>query len=159
MSTARPLMFAYLVGSLMPDALLEAGAELVDGIGLGRPTWHADGACRRPEHSGVNFFPQRGEDARPAKAVCAACPVRTDCLDQALSTGEKHGIWGGLSERERRRIRGQRHREGQPASTIAGRRRRVVELRADGLSHREIAEQLAVSSSTVALDLRALANA
>lgn len=51
------------------------------------------------------FFPERGEDVAPAKAVCAGCPVREDCLDYALDNGERHGIWGGLSERERRRIR------------------------------------------------------
>jgi WhiB family redox-sensing transcriptional regulator len=51
------------------------------------------------------FFPERGESVVEAKAVCAGCVVRADCLDFALATGEKVGIWGGLSERERRRVR------------------------------------------------------
>jgi WhiB family redox-sensing transcriptional regulator len=48
------------------------------------------------------FFPDKGESTRPAKKVCAACPVRPPCLDWALATREPHGVWGGLSERERR---------------------------------------------------------
>jgi WhiB family redox-sensing transcriptional regulator len=51
------------------------------------------------------FFPERGASTREAKAICAACPVRVDCLEYALANAEKFGIWGGLSERERRRIR------------------------------------------------------
>ena len=51
------------------------------------------------------FFPERGASTREAKAVCRACVVREDCLEYALVNGEKFGIWGGLSERERRRLR------------------------------------------------------
>ncbi len=54
------------------------------------------------------FFPERGASTKEAKAVCRGCMVREDCLEYALSNGEKFGIWGGLSERERRRIRRQR---------------------------------------------------
>ena len=54
------------------------------------------------------FFPERGASTREAKEVCRGCVVREDCLEYALANGEKFGIWGGLSERERRRIRRQR---------------------------------------------------
>jgi WhiB family redox-sensing transcriptional regulator len=54
------------------------------------------------------FFPERGASTREAKAVCRGCEVRGDCLEYALAHGEKFGIWGGLSERERRRVRRQR---------------------------------------------------
>ena len=54
------------------------------------------------------FFPERGASTREAKEVCRGCVVREDCLEYALGNGEKFGIWGGLSERERRRIRRQR---------------------------------------------------
>ncbi len=60
---------------------------------------------------GVNpdlFFPERGASTREAKAVCRGCEVRHDCLEYALAHSEKFGIWGGLSERERRRVRRQR---------------------------------------------------
>jgi len=54
------------------------------------------------------FFPERGASTKEAKSVCKGCVVREDCLEYALANGEKFGIWGGLSERERRRIRRQR---------------------------------------------------
>ncbi len=51
------------------------------------------------------FFPERGASTREAKEVCRGCVVRNECLEYALVNGEKFGIWGGLSERERRRLR------------------------------------------------------
>lgn len=54
------------------------------------------------------FFPERGASTREAKEVCRGCVVREECLEYALGNGEKFGIWGGMSERERRRIRRQR---------------------------------------------------
>ncbi|MEY3594646.1 MAG: hypothetical protein RL576_60 [Actinomycetota bacterium] len=51
------------------------------------------------------FFPERGASTREAKEVCRGCVVRGECLEYALVNGEKFGIWGGLSERERRRLR------------------------------------------------------
>lgn len=55
------------------------------------------------------FFPGRGEPTEPAKSVCTGCVVREPCLEYALAPPlQKHGIWGGMSERERRRLRRQR---------------------------------------------------
>ena len=54
------------------------------------------------------FFPERGASTKEAKEVCRGCVVRDDCLEYALDHGEKFGIWGGMSERERRRLRRQR---------------------------------------------------
>jgi WhiB family transcriptional regulator, redox-sensing transcriptional regulator len=51
------------------------------------------------------FFPERGASTREAKEVCRGCVVKNDCLEYALDNGEKFGIWGGMSERERRRLR------------------------------------------------------
>jgi WhiB family transcriptional regulator, redox-sensing transcriptional regulator len=51
------------------------------------------------------FFPGRGESAEPARQVCAGCPVRQPCLDYAISNRIAYGIWGGLTERERRALR------------------------------------------------------
>ena len=51
------------------------------------------------------FFPERGASTKEAKEVCRGCVVREDCLEYALQNSEKFGIWGGMSERERRRIR------------------------------------------------------
>ena len=74
----------------------------------------ADPASRWQERAnclGVDpdlFFPERGASTREAKGVCKGCEVRNECLEYALAHGEKFGIWGGLSERERRRVRRQR---------------------------------------------------
>jgi WhiB family redox-sensing transcriptional regulator len=51
------------------------------------------------------FFPERGASTREAKEVCRGCVAREECLEYALDNGEKFGIWGGMSERERRRLR------------------------------------------------------
>ena len=59
------------------------------------------------------FFPERGASTREAQEVCKGCVVRGDCLEYALANGEKFGIWGGLSERERRRLRRQRAQDGR----------------------------------------------
>jgi WhiB family redox-sensing transcriptional regulator len=69
------------------------------------------------------FFPERGASTREAKEVCRGCVVRDDCLEYALRNGEKFGIWGGMSERERRRIRRQRalaRAAGLTAATASG---------------------------------------
>jgi WhiB family transcriptional regulator, redox-sensing transcriptional regulator len=65
------------------------------------------------------FFPERGASTKEAKEVCRGCIVRQDCLEYALTNSEKFGIWGGMSERERRRIRRQRAmaRQGSVQST------------------------------------------
>ena len=51
------------------------------------------------------FFPEKGGSTREAKKICTGCEVRAECLEYALSNDERFGIWGGLSERERRRLR------------------------------------------------------
>ncbi|MDQ3979797.1 MAG: WhiB family transcriptional regulator [Actinomycetota bacterium] len=65
--------------------------------------WREDAACR-----GVDtdvFFPATDEEAEEAKAICASCPVREECLSFALQTRQEDGVWGGLTETERRRLR------------------------------------------------------
>jgi WhiB family redox-sensing transcriptional regulator len=54
------------------------------------------------------FFPERGGSSKAARSVCAQCDVRTQCLEYALNNKEQFGIWGGTSERERRRLRRER---------------------------------------------------
>lgn len=54
------------------------------------------------------FFPERGDNPNPAKAICANCQVKDECLEDAIANTERTGIWGGTSERERRRIRRRR---------------------------------------------------
>ena len=76
--------------------------------------WADDAACRAAIAAGTHrqdqWFPERGatKSSPPlaaALAICADCPVRTECLEHALDTYEKHGVWGGQTERERRMMR------------------------------------------------------
>ena len=64
--------------------------------------WAVDALCAQTDPD--VFHPEKGESTKQAKAVCVKCPVRTECLTWALTTNERFGIWGGLSERERRAI-------------------------------------------------------
>ena len=71
-------------------------------------SWRKRAACQ-----GVDpevFYPASDEEAGAAKAICASCPVREACLEHALSAREREGIWGGATERERRRILRQRRK-------------------------------------------------
>jgi hypothetical protein len=63
--------------------------------------WQDDAACYGIEDRSI-FFPGRGESSDPAKKVCAGCPVREECLNYAEVNLLKYGVWGGLSERQRR---------------------------------------------------------
>jgi WhiB family transcriptional regulator, redox-sensing transcriptional regulator len=82
--------------------------ELGVALGIMHETWHVKAACRGPE-STMFFppsFPERREERElreaRAKRVCASCGVRRECLDYALGVREMYGIWGGLTEAERR---------------------------------------------------------
>jgi len=65
--------------------------------------WQEQALCAQTDPEA--FFPEKGGSTREAKRVCASCDVRAECLDYALGNDERFGIWGGLSERERRKIR------------------------------------------------------
>lgn len=65
--------------------------------------WHLDALCAQVD--GETWFPEQGKSCRDAKRICRACPVRAECLQYSLDNDERFGIWGGLSERERRRLR------------------------------------------------------
>ena len=70
---------------------------------IDRFEWHARAACRG--RSDVNFFPTRGESIRVARAFCSGCAVRAECLEYTLAHDRTVGVWGGLTERERKRVR------------------------------------------------------
>jgi WhiB family redox-sensing transcriptional regulator len=95
------------MASIQPDTehdSEEAGA--MKHIGLPDPdsptAWMADGLCRL--HPPTVFFPSDGVGVDKARKICAGCPVKDRCLDHALEHRIEHGVWGGCSERERRRI-------------------------------------------------------
>ncbi len=65
--------------------------------------WQERALCAQTDPEA--FFPEKGGSTREAKRVCQSCDVRMDCLEYALANDERFGIWGGLSERERRRLK------------------------------------------------------
>ena len=71
--------------------------------------WMADGNCRAQPPS--LFFPSDGVGVEVARKICQDCPVKEPCLEYALANGIDHGVWGGASERERRRIARRRRAE------------------------------------------------
>lgn len=77
--------------------------KLIEALAIDQLSWQDYANCRGADAD--LFFPERGASTRKAKAICNACDVQGECLDFALRESEKFGIWGGLSERERRRIR------------------------------------------------------
>ncbi|MDR2999118.1 WhiB family transcriptional regulator [Microbacterium sp. NPDC057659] len=87
----------------------------VDPVDLGVPgvrqpeeddnalAWQADALCAQVDPEA--FFPEKGGSTRDAKRICSSCDVRGECLEYALNNDERFGIWGGLSERERRKLK------------------------------------------------------
>lgn len=71
-------------------------------------SWRTNGACNGLDPS--IFFPDSEENAGEAIAICNECPVRISCLEHALTVREKEGVWGGATDRERRRLIRQRRR-------------------------------------------------
>ena len=65
--------------------------------------WQERALCAQTDPEA--FFPEKGGSTREAKRICLGCEVKDSCLDYALANDERFGIWGGLSERERRRLK------------------------------------------------------
>ncbi|MGH3803830.1 MAG: WhiB family transcriptional regulator [Pseudonocardiaceae bacterium] len=77
-----------------------ATADVIDGE---FPEWQDNALCAQTDPEA--FFPEKGGSTREAKRICVNCEVRTECLEYALAHDERFGIWGGLSERERRKLK------------------------------------------------------
>lgn len=85
------------------ESLVSIASSRVDILaGLDVPEWYPEGLCSQTDPEA--FFPEKGGSTREAKKICHGCPVRSKCLDYAIETGERFGIWGGVSERERRKL-------------------------------------------------------
>lgn len=80
----------------------DAIALVTDGE-FGELSWQERALCAQTDPEA--FFPEKGGSTREAKKVCVSCDVRPECLEYALEHDERFGIWGGMSERERRRLK------------------------------------------------------
>ena len=79
------------------------GVRSTGGDDDGALAWQSDALCAQTDPEA--FFPEKGGSTRDAKRICASCEVKAQCLEYALQNDERFGIWGGLSERERRKLR------------------------------------------------------
>ncbi|MGN7190838.1 WhiB family transcriptional regulator [Curtobacterium sp. MCBA15_004] len=86
-----------------PVALGVPGVRRADADEENPLSWQVDSLCAQTDPEA--FFPEKGGSTREAKKICGSCEVRTQCLEYALENDERFGIWGGLSERERRKLR------------------------------------------------------
>lgn len=119
--------------------------------------WRQYAACQDADDAdlwfpvGTSTFARRQE--AQAKAVCGRCPVQTECLSWALDSGQGTGIWGGLSEAERRGL-------GRPQETQVERclnqQDRMEELLAGKVTHRKVAEELGVGHHAIRRTLKVL---
>jgi WhiB family redox-sensing transcriptional regulator len=108
MSVVRPYRQDAAV-SLWEAAMTELSgnvpdAELASIFGLpDEASWQERALCSQTDPEA--FFPEKGGSTREAKRICTGCEVKDECLEYALEHDERFGIWGGMSERERRRLR------------------------------------------------------
>ena len=86
-----------------PEADVPVLQVIMTPADLAELAWQDDALCAQTDPE--IFYPEKGGSTREPKRVCRACPVRAECLDYALAHDERFGIWGGFSERERRRLK------------------------------------------------------
>jgi WhiB family transcriptional regulator, redox-sensing transcriptional regulator len=84
--------------SVVPDTV-----DMFESVPVTSEQWQDRALCAQTDPEA--FFPEKGGSTREAKKICLGCEVRTQCLEYALAHDERFGIWGGLSERERRRLK------------------------------------------------------
>lgn len=87
--------------------------EQLENLTRSRDEWMADGLCAQVDPE--LFFPEKGGSPVEAKQVCDRCAVRAECLEAALARRERYGVWGGMSERERRKLLARRN-SGAPSA-------------------------------------------
>jgi WhiB family redox-sensing transcriptional regulator len=104
-SFSRPFLTLLTDSSASPAEEPMPASPWVD-LTPAADAWRLDALCAETDPEA--FFPEKGGSTREAKRVCTGCHVRAQCLEFALANDERFGIWGGLSERERRRLRLQR---------------------------------------------------
>ena len=102
---ARAVQPADHSGSAFDSTFAGQGIAGLLGIGLeaDAQSWQERALCAETDPEA--FFPEKGGSTREAKKICTGCEVKAECLEYALANDERFGIWGGLSERERRRLR------------------------------------------------------
>ena len=99
MSHTDVILLVHMDGKVEMSSVL----TLITGIEDDASAWQAAALCAQTDPEA--FFPEKGGSTREAKSVCKVCEVKQECLEYALAHDERYGIWGGLSERERRKLK------------------------------------------------------
>lgn len=118
------------------------------GSMLNPEPWMQEGLCAQTDPE--MFFPEKGGTTRNAKKVCASCDVVKECLAYAMRGEERFGIWGGLSERERRKLRRQDVPKSGGATRTKREERVLRQMVAADSTNVDIAERLGITAATVA---------
>ena len=100
---AGTVMLTLVPTSTAPEAEAYPADGLPGADGTEEQDWQERALCAQTDPEA--FFPEKGGSTREAKRVCLTCDVRNECLEYALQNDERFGIWGGLSERERRKLK------------------------------------------------------
>ena len=98
---SAPAYDVFAADSYAPGAELPAPSWT--DADAGEEPWRLDALCAETDPEA--FFPEKGGSTREAKRICGRCEVKVECLEYALGHDERFGIWGGLSERERRKLK------------------------------------------------------
>jgi WhiB family redox-sensing transcriptional regulator len=131
-------------GDPMRDGLLDL---------FGETEWQDRGSCAQTDPEA--FFVARGVSTSEAKQVCMNCKVKAECLEYALDTNQVHGVWGGTSGRERRKLKAGRP---VPVTPAAAANKAMEEALRLGMRQIDIAAQMHVSPRTVERRKRHLAD-
>ncbi len=92
-----------LAEGMAEKRVVTLAAPKVRVVNADTETWRDYALCAQADPEA--FFPDKGGSALKPKRICASCEVRAQCLEYALANDERHGVWGGLSEHERRPLR------------------------------------------------------
>ena len=92
-----------LAASLGWHAGTDEDEPMIPYPGVDASDWRADALCAETDPE--IFFPDKGESVRPARRICGLCAVRAECLEDALAHDERHGMWGGKTAQQRRKLR------------------------------------------------------
>ena len=90
-------------GCAVTEVIVPLAQVFVSPDDVDELSWQDQALCAQTDPEA--FFPEKGGSTREAKRVCRSCEVRAECLEYALEHDERFGIWGGMSERERRRLK------------------------------------------------------
>jgi WhiB family redox-sensing transcriptional regulator len=139
------------LGEIVADR--PGGAQPTPVIVVPDEPWRDDAICAQTDPEA--FFPEKGGSTREAKQICRSCDVRPECLDYALAHNERFGIWGGLSERDRRRLARGITTARKPGHTLTvAQEGEVCRLYRAGLTSTHIADLFGVSDHLVLRRLR-----